>query len=389
LSKILVVDDDPGILRLLEYILTKEEYQVLTASNGIEGLRRAQEEAPDLVILDVMLPGLDGFEVCHRLRSGPRTAELPVIMLSAKGQAIDRDTGVKTGADEYLVKPVNRVELLNTVQGMLARLEEAHQTRARVIAFTGSKGGVGASTVAASISVVLSQMGYSTIMVDLCSSSGVLPALMGLNAQHNIAELFNTPRGSFSRDDLETVLSLHHTGVRLLSGEQTPEEYGKVTPAGIEALLQDLSAMADYILIDLPSSPSEVVGAALSRCDFVNLVTTPGPKSLTRTNSAISLLSNMKIDPSRIGVVIVDRTGAGLNDELSTLTAINEFPVMGKIPFDATECADAEERGNPLAIAAPLSPAAVALRALVEKLLKLEQLAPSSKKDNNGSRGGD
>ena len=378
MSKILVVDDDPGILRLLEYTLTREEYQVLTASNGIEGLRKAQEDGPDLVVLDVMLPGLDGFEVCHRLRSSPSTAQIPVMMLSAKGQAADLDTGSKVGADKYLIKPVDRVELLNTVQEMLAHVVATHQTRAKAIAFIGSRGGAGTSTVAASVSVVLSKMEHSTILVDLCSSFGGLPALMGLNPQHTIAELFNTLGNGLGKDDLEAMLSQHPSGVRLLAGEQTPEEYGKVTPTGIEALLQALDSIADYILIDMPASPSEVVGAALRRCDFVNLVTIHGPDSQTRTSSAISLLSKLGVDRKRIGVVIVDRAGIGLNGEISTSTSIDDSPVVGVIPSDARECADAEEHGNPLALAAPLSPAAMALRTLAEKLLSLEQLAPSN-----------
>jgi len=83
MSKILIVDDNPSVLRLLEHTLTKEGYEVLTAKNGIEGLKMASQEVPDLTILDVMLPGIDGFEVCHRLRGEAKTASIPVLMMSA------------------------------------------------------------------------------------------------------------------------------------------------------------------------------------------------------------------------------------------------------------------------------------------------------------------
>ena len=114
------------------------------------------------------------------------------------------------------------------------------------------------------------------------------------------------------------------------------------------------------------------------------MVTIHGPDSLTRTNSAISLLSKLGVDRKRIGVVIVDRTGIGISGELSTSTSIGDSPIVGIIPFDAKECADAEERGIPLTLSAPLSPAAMALRTLTERLLSLEQLAPINKKGNNG-----
>ena len=119
-KKILVVEDDPSAARLVGYTLEHEGYQVVTATNGPEGLRRAQEEEPDLLILDVMLPGLDGFEVCHRLRDGPRTACLPILMLSAKAQEMDKTTAAKVGADRYLVKPADPAELLTTVECLLA-----------------------------------------------------------------------------------------------------------------------------------------------------------------------------------------------------------------------------------------------------------------------------
>ena len=120
-KKILVVEDDPATLRLVDYTLRHKGYQVLTASNGLEGMRKVQNEKPDLVILDVMLPGIDGFEICHRLRSEPDTAQMLIMMFSAKAQEIDKDTGLRVGADDYLTKPVDPGELVNRVEGLLAR----------------------------------------------------------------------------------------------------------------------------------------------------------------------------------------------------------------------------------------------------------------------------
>jgi DNA-binding response OmpR family regulator len=119
-KKILLVEDDTSVLRAISFILEKEGYQVLTAINGLDGLRKAKEEKPDLLILDVMLPGLDGFEVCHRLRAETQTAQLPILMLSAKGQAADKAMGLSVGANEYLTKPVERSVLLSTIETLLA-----------------------------------------------------------------------------------------------------------------------------------------------------------------------------------------------------------------------------------------------------------------------------
>lgn len=118
-KKILFVDDEPGYARAVTYVLQKEGYEVITASNGLQGLIKAQKEEPDLIILDVMLPGIDGFEVCSRLRSDPRTSAIPIIMLSAKGQDADRTTGLTLGALEYLTKPVENAVLLNSITAAL------------------------------------------------------------------------------------------------------------------------------------------------------------------------------------------------------------------------------------------------------------------------------
>ncbi len=124
-NKILIIEDDPGTLRLMVYTLQHEGYQVITAANGLEGLRKAVNDKPDLVVLDVMLPGIDGFEICHRLRADPRTAQLPILMLSDKAQETDKATGLKVGADDYIIKPAAPSETTSRVRTLLAKKKAA------------------------------------------------------------------------------------------------------------------------------------------------------------------------------------------------------------------------------------------------------------------------
>jgi DNA-binding response OmpR family regulator len=104
----------------LSHILEKEGYSVISATNGLLGLRKAKEENPSLLILDVMLPGLDGFEVCHRLRTDPATSQVPILMLSAKGQDTDKTTALRVGASEFFSKPIDRLVLLNKITELLS-----------------------------------------------------------------------------------------------------------------------------------------------------------------------------------------------------------------------------------------------------------------------------
>ena len=122
-KKILVIEDDPAISRLVDYSLKHEGYNVTTASNGLEGIRKAHYESPDLVILDVMLPGMDGFEICHQLKSESDTSKLPILMFSAKAQEIDKNTGRKVGADDYLPKPAAPADIVDRVGKLLQKKE--------------------------------------------------------------------------------------------------------------------------------------------------------------------------------------------------------------------------------------------------------------------------
>jgi two-component system alkaline phosphatase synthesis response regulator PhoP len=131
-KKILVIEDDPAISRLVDYTLRHEGYEVVTAANGLEGIRKARNEAPDLVILDVMLPGMDGFEICHQLRSEPDTASILILMFSAKAQEIDKNTGLKVGADDYLPKPAAPAEIVGRVAKLLAKKGDVNTAAEKV-----------------------------------------------------------------------------------------------------------------------------------------------------------------------------------------------------------------------------------------------------------------
>ena len=116
--RVLIVDDDPPSLKMTAFLLVEEGYEVATADNGLDALRLVEQQAPDLIILDVMMPGLDGLQVTQRIR---RSMTVPIIILSAKGETVDRIHGLDIGADDYLAKPFEPAELLARVRSVLRR----------------------------------------------------------------------------------------------------------------------------------------------------------------------------------------------------------------------------------------------------------------------------
>jgi phosphate regulon transcriptional regulator PhoB len=123
-KKILIVDDEPDLVELVSYNLKKEGFRVSTAPDGEDALEKVRKGVFDLIILDLMLPGIQGVELCRMLRSNPKTEAIPIIMLTAKGEVSDKIRGLETGADDYMTKPFSPKELLARVKAILRRAGE-------------------------------------------------------------------------------------------------------------------------------------------------------------------------------------------------------------------------------------------------------------------------
>jgi DNA-binding response OmpR family regulator len=137
--KILIVDDEAILAETLAYNLEQAGYEVITAADGASALEAVQREAFDLILLDIMLPEMDGLEVCRQVRSGKNTAVIPILMLTAKNEEIDKVVGLEVGADDYMTKPFGRRELLARVRALLRRSEYPASREKRAVQDKGSR----------------------------------------------------------------------------------------------------------------------------------------------------------------------------------------------------------------------------------------------------------
>jgi two-component system phosphate regulon response regulator PhoB len=126
--KVLIIEDDSDIAELVEYNLRQEKYAVEVAKNGMEGLAKVRRLLPDLIVLDLMLPDRDGLDICRDLKADPKTKATPILMLTAKGNEVDRVVGFEVGADDYLTKPFSPRELVLRVRAILKRIKEREVT---------------------------------------------------------------------------------------------------------------------------------------------------------------------------------------------------------------------------------------------------------------------
>ncbi len=132
-KRLLVVDDEPNLLRAVAACLKAENYEVSTARSGREALLQLAEAVPDLVVSDIRMPGMDGYQLARQLRGSPRTALVPIVFLTAKDQTADRIEGFRAGVDAYLTKPFEPDELIAVVNGILNRVERTHSQIARLV----------------------------------------------------------------------------------------------------------------------------------------------------------------------------------------------------------------------------------------------------------------
>jgi pilus assembly protein CpaE len=369
-KKILVIEDDDIALRLIEYTLSKEGYQVLKAKNGLEGIAKVKSEEPDLIILDVMLPGMDGFEVCYRLRAESQTAKLPILMLSGKAQEIDKATGFKVGADDYITKPVAPRELVSRIESQLARKTAA---KSKIIAFLGTKAGVGTTTMVVNLAVILSQKGKRVIVADLSSYNGNLTEHLGLKPEKSIADLLGKPVDMIKHRELEAALAVYQSGVKVLAIPRPSEEGKGLSASNVNLLFGRLREVTDYLLLDLSAPVSNLGKATLAKCDLVIIVTDFKAGALADLKSTSALLQKMGVSKERLGAVVIDREATFPETALSNIRSIIEMntkvSLLGVIPYEIKASLEIMPGTIPLIIANPNSPMAWSIREVASHIV--------------------
>lgn len=320
---ILLIEDDPLSARLADLVLKSEGYEVIIAPNGLEGLKIARDTPPDLILLDLMLPGLDGFEVLNRLRSDPQTADVEVAIVSSKSQPADKQMATKIGAKAYLTKPYRKAELLDVVGSLLSEKPEKAVARGNGVLLTGPHGSE-ATHVALYAGLALADKGEMATVVDLRPFSVEHALLLDVEPHPAPASL----------SDPQTVKQLaeltvqHPGGLRLLNNLEGRGEVGEITPEDARTVLDVLLAEGGFVLVDLPLYPADVLQRVADRCTLVLLTIRGGPASLAAARSALTLMERAGVEMAQIGIVL-------LGPPEGERTAELDQAVVGVVPADA------------------------------------------------------
>ncbi len=370
---ILVVDDEFDAQKLLNLILTRAGFRVTAAANGSEALAQIERNIPDLIILDVMMPGMDGYEVLRQLRANIKWSHIPVIMLSAKGEVQDRVMGLRQGADDYVTKPADPSELVARVEAVLARSQRAIPVQhGRVIAFMGAKGGVGTTTVAINVGAALSQF-YQVTLAELRRGLGSAAAYLGLRPSHTLGDL--VMEEDPDETAVQSALIRHACGLRLLAAPGDVPDLPARDASFAESLLEKLARFTQFVLLDL-AVDSTFIHPLLPKAETVVLITNADSISVSSTRTLISFVATLGLVGERCRVVLVNRmTGTGVG--ITALANSLRHPVQAAIPYAAEACIACAEEGIPLILRRPNDLASMALVELAGRLAGIELSAVS------------
>jgi DNA-binding response OmpR family regulator len=374
-AKILVVDDEPNVLRMVSYALHVEGYEVIAAQNGAEAIRKVQEEAPDLVLLDVMLPDISGIEVCAQLRKMETAIDLPIIMLSAKSQVSDKVMGLEAGADEYVTKPITPGELMARIKALLSRYRQLHRaipkSTGKVLGFIGAKGGVGTTTAALNIAAALVSQQKKVLAAEIRSNYGTFSAQLNLTRPPGLPNLLALEPGKIDEHEISSNLINLPSGLRVLVGPQRVADYRCVEAQQLEKILAVAATLVDYLILDLPCDPCAANQTALRRCDFVVLVIEPEPSALASGVVALEEMRSWGVYGSRVGVIVVNRAPLSIPIKIDQIKNTLGYEVIGVIPTAAEAMITCQHTGLPMVISQPASNVSKAFGEIIKRVSEI------------------
>jgi DNA-binding response OmpR family regulator len=306
-TTILIIEDDPIAANLLQLILGRQGYRSLIAFDGLEGLKIARSEQVDLILLDLMLPGIDGFEVLTQLRADPKTADLLVMIVSVKSQTTDRRAAAKLGADAYLTKPYTAKEIVAKVNSLLHGEAEKVTDEAPCVMLIGTHRQDAART-ALYTGLALNNKGVRVTLIDLYPLSTDYSVLLGLPPRQT-SILLADPGTTRQLTDL---IERHSSGLGLLNNLQGRGQSGQLTFKDISSLLEALPSQGSFVLADLPLDyPTEVMCQLARYCALVLLITRDDPASMQKARAALTLMEREDIAKQSIVVMIVGPATSG------------------------------------------------------------------------------
>lgn len=366
MPKLLVIDDEAPLTTLIARFFTNAGFEVDAAVSGQEGLARALDTQPDAILLDIMMPDIDGYEVCRRLRADIRTMRTPIVALTARAQPVDRQTAMRAGADLHVVKPFSGKVLVQQVEELMIAKATAlpPSLQAAVVRL---KAGVGATTLAANLAVALGeQPGRLAAVVNLSPAGGQLERVLGLPA-----ETSSDGRSGADGTPASWVVShlvRHASGMFVLPRLPVAANAAALDPTYAGRSLETLRRWFDYIIVDTPLTLGSLAPVLLASSGLVLLVLPAEPSAARAAQVAAAAIQKHAGRRVPIWPVL---TGPQAGDESIQGQMKQVLGVPAVLPWEPDSCAQAEASQQAIVAGQPRSALASAIRELAGQVRAL------------------
>lgn len=313
-GKILIVDDDIDTLRLVGMMLESEGFEIVATKAGGKAIELALSEVPDLIILDIMMPELDGYAVTRQLRQNEATKSIPILIFTAKTGLDDKMLGLELGADVYITKPISTRELLSHVNSLLSPVDriqhpELPREEGGLQAILAAKGGMGVSTIALNAGIILHRNTDQDVIVsDFRPGQGSLALDLGYPQSTGFDRLLALPLEDMKTRLVAAELIDHPSGIRLLLSSPEPNQAKLASNINnFERIAKSLAQLAPYVVLDLGPGMTSLNERILPFCDKVSIVVEPADQSISQASLLIQEMSQLGIDHEQLRLVVFNR----------------------------------------------------------------------------------
>jgi CheY-like chemotaxis protein len=390
MANILVIDDDKDFRAVLKIMLTRLGHTPTLASRGEEGLALAVSNPYDLAIMDLMMPDLDGYEITRRLRTTARTAQLPILILTARTQPADREGAMEAGADGYLTKPVDPRELSTKITEMLSLQREAPSSSATVTAATatsaarmapapftpppgpppsgrvtvvmGLRGGVGGTTVAVNLAGALARAGRRACIADLSPSTGHVAIQLRIRPKTTWADLPPLVDSGV----MAQAVTRHESGIFVFAAPAQPVRF-TMSAETAQAVLYYLRTFFTDVIVDAAPTLDDATNVALTQCKHALVVLNPDVGAVQTTLGTLRALASLNLADSQIRLVLNQTAPEVLVPQSAVEKALGR-PMDVVLPFERLQ-SQALAQGIPLVLNHPTSPLVASIAGLAAKLM--------------------
>jgi pilus assembly protein CpaE len=356
-EKILIVDDDVETLRLVGLMLQRQGYEIAAASNGTQAISMAQSELPDLIVLDIMMPDMDGYQVTKQLRAMSETTTTPILMFTAKSQVDGKVAGYDAGVDDYLTKPVHPAELIAHIKALLSRTRnrpsaEANAEKGYLVGITACRGGMGSSTMALNLATSMSQLTKSpTIAVELRPGQGSWGPDLGFNNAEGLNNLLQHKPSEINVQLIEQSLVSTGFGARLLLA---PVDFGNLDYAGyadkIQSIINTIALMKLPAFFDIGTGFLPGFDKICRTMDEIIILTEPQLVTVKRTKKFIEQLNTSNISGGKmIELVLFNRVRADIQmSSMQVTEELDGMPISVMIPPAPELANQASQKHTPM-----------------------------------------